>query len=60
MSNKFDLPEELLHLVEKREQPDRRAANSEESADPTSTNECSQDELVPPQERRSGQDRRTS
>ena len=54
MSNRLEMPDELWRLIEKREQQDRRAAET------PSDEGCENDEQTPIEaERRSGRERRS-
>lgn len=58
MADKLDIPDELLHLIEKRDQADRRAA---EHTVPTAPVAAEVPDDAPPMaadDRRSGQERR--
>jgi len=61
MANKLEIPAELAHLLEKREQADRRNENPTLPAEPPSAPEVVADAApVPSPERRTGQERRNA
>ena len=58
MKNKIEIPDELAHLIEKREQSDRRAASDKETQG-TADKDAKPAAAKKSNERRTGGDRRS-